>query len=106
MFDLITIDYIMQYNEHIEIMHSFREPPKRGQILPMFVQKYCLCVPQLILKSAMHYEIFTQSRWKFDIFILSYSYIFYSRIWSPYWIVICIMSANLSHISGNDKKIL
>ena len=52
MFDLITIDYIMQYNEHIEIMHPSREPPRRGQILPMFVQKYCLCVPQLILKSA------------------------------------------------------
>ena len=35
------------------------------------------------------------------IFLLSCT--FYSRIWSPYWIVIFITSAILLHISGDDK---
>ena len=53
MFDLITVDYIMDTTNSntLKIIHPSREPPKRGEILPMFVQKYCSYMPQLISKS-------------------------------------------------------
>ena len=60
-------------------MHLSREPSKRGEILPMFVEILLIYAAANI--ELRNCEIFTQSRSKFDIFI--HSYIFYSRIWSP-----------------------
>ena len=36
-------------------MHLSREPLKRGKILPMFVQKYCSYMPQLISSTNVEY---------------------------------------------------
>ena len=52
MFDLNTMDYFMEHIELTKIMHLSRKPLKRGKILPMFGQKYCSYMPQLISKSA------------------------------------------------------
>ena len=52
MFDLNTTNYIMEHIELTKIMHLSREPLERGKILPIFVQKYCSQMPQLISKSA------------------------------------------------------
>ena len=52
MFDLNTMDYIMEHIELTKTMHLSREPLKREKILPMFVQKYWSYMPQLISKSA------------------------------------------------------
>ena len=52
MFDLNTMDYIMEHIELTKIMHLSGELLKRGKILPMFVQKYCSYMSQLISKSA------------------------------------------------------
>ena len=37
MFDLITVDYITEHDEYKENHASTCEPPKRGEVLPMFV---------------------------------------------------------------------
>ena len=60
-------------------MHPSREPSKRGEILPMFVEILLIYAGANI--ELRNCEIFTQSTRKFDIFI--HSYIFYSRIGSP-----------------------
>ena len=59
MFDLNTIDYIMEHIELTKIMYLSREPLKRGRILPMFVQKHCSYMPQLYIE-VRNCEIFTQ----------------------------------------------
>ena len=38
MFDLITMDYIMEHIEFTAKMHPSREPSKLEEILPMFVE--------------------------------------------------------------------
>ena len=89
------MDYIVEHIEFTKIMHRSREPPKlRREILQMFVQI-------LPIYAAANIELRNclLKVGKFDIF--NPSYILYSRIWSPYWIVICLISAILSHISGN-----
>ena len=58
MFELITIDYIIEHNEYIE--NPSWDQLERGEIQPMFVQKYCLYMPQLISKPSTACEIFTQ----------------------------------------------
>ena len=46
------MDYIMEHIELTKIMHLSPEPLTRGKILPMFVQKHCSYMSQLISKSA------------------------------------------------------
>ena len=57
MFDLITIDYIM---EHIEFKDKHRNPSKRGEILPMFEEILLIYAAANI--ELRNCEIFTQSR--------------------------------------------
>ena len=49
MFELRATYYIVEHIEFTKIIH--REPPKRKEILPIFVQKYCSYKPLLILNS-------------------------------------------------------
>ena len=51
-------------------MHPSREPSKRGEILPMFVEILLIYAAANI--ELRNCEIFTQSRRKFDFFIHSY----------------------------------
>ena len=71
MFDLNAMDHFMEHIELTKIMHLSRKPLKRGKILPMFVQKYCSYMPQLISKSATLKYLQTVSVGEILIFLFS-----------------------------------
>ena len=86
MFDLNTMDYIMEHMEFTKIIHLSREPSKRRDPTNVCV-KYCSYMPLLISNS----EIF---RLQFDIFIPSYNAIYFITGFGPH-----ILNSNLRNFS-------